>query len=114
EASTNSATRGIILRYSLVTGLTDLVDTNASVGPGAYEEMRSLALTPDGRFIAYVANTNGTSGATTCIKLWDAQTGLTTLASGNLSNAVPINSTCDWPAVDSSGRYVAFLSSATN
>ncbi|MDB6112114.1 MAG: hypothetical protein JWR69_3864 [Pedosphaera sp.] len=114
EASPNLATTGIILRYSLATGLTDLVSTNANVAIADYEDIESLTMTPDGRFIAFVANTNGTSGATTCINLWDAQTGLTTLVSGNLSNSVPVNSTCDWPAIDPSGRYVAFLSSSTN
>jgi Tol biopolymer transport system component len=71
-------------------------------------------MTPDGRFIAFIANTNGTSGTTTCAEVWDAQTGATTLASGDLSNSVPAGSTCDWPAIDPSGRFVAFLSSATN
>jgi len=114
EASPNVGMTGIILRYSLATGLTDLVSTNAAVSVAAYEDIENLMMTPDGRFIAFVANTNGSSGNTTCINLWDAQTGSTTLVSGNLSNAVPANSTCDWPAIDPSGRYVAFLSSSTN
>ena len=111
---TSYAATGLILRYSLQTGLTDLANTNASVATGAYEDIRSLDMTPDGRFIAFIANTNGTSGTTTCAEVWDAQTGATTLASGDLSNSVPAGSTCDWPAIDPSGRFIAFLSSATN
>ena len=110
----STAATGLVLHYSLQTGLTDLAHTNANATCGDYEDIRSLDMTPDGRFIAFVANTNGTSGATTCVKVWDAQTGATTLASGDLSNNVPAGSTCDWPTIDSSGRFVAFLSSATN
>ena len=110
----SASTAGVILRYDMGSGLTDLVHTNGAVATAAYEDIRSLDMTPDGRFIAFVANTNGTSGTPTCVCVWDAQTGTTSLASGDLSNAVPANSTCDWPALDSSGRFVAFLSSATN
>ena len=105
---------GIILRYNLGTGLTGIVSTNASVPAGNPQDVRSLDMTPDGRFIAFVANTNGLSGLTTCVYVWDAQAGTAGLASGNLGHAVPANSTCDWPVIDPSGRYVAFLSTATN
>ena len=118
EATTNTASipsgRGIILRFDQQTGLTDLVFTNANVPALSFESARSLDMTSDGRFIAFVANTNGTSGATTCIYLWDAQTRSTTLLSGDLNNNVPINSFCDSPVIDATGRFVAFLSSATN
>ncbi len=105
---------GLILRYNLQTGLTDLVNTNANVPTAAYEDIRSLDMTPDGRFIAFIANTNGTSGTTTCAEVWDAQTAATTLVSGGLSNSVPAGSTCDWPTINPSGQFVAFLSSATH
>ena len=108
---------GIILRYDRETGSTDIIHTNATViVPAAVEESRSLDTTPDGRFIAFVANTNVVSGtntfASTCLLVWDADAGTTVLASGDLSNAVPASSACDWPALDVSGRYVAFLSDA--
>ena len=105
---------GVVLRYNVGAGLTDLVHTNAAVAMTAFEDYRSLDITPDGRFIAFVANTNSTSGTTTCVCLWDAQTGAATLASGDVSNAVPAGSTCYWPTLDASGRSVAFASSATN
>ncbi|HOX57811.1 MAG TPA: hypothetical protein P5205_06300 [Candidatus Paceibacterota bacterium] len=105
---------GLILRYSLETGLTDLVHTNAAIHPSMARDIRNLAMTPDGQKIVFVASTNGTSGATTCILLWDATTGGTTLVSGDLGGQVPANSACDWPAIDASGRYVVFSSTATN
>ncbi|MGO8928153.1 MAG: hypothetical protein ACLQU3_14880 [Limisphaerales bacterium] len=120
----SSATAGLVLRYSLATGFTDLVHTNANVTTGSvnanvgipadYEDVHNLDMTPDGRFIALIANTNGTNGATTCVAVWDAQTGVASLASGDLSNNIPTGSICDWPALDASGRFVAFLSSAIN
>ena len=115
EASAPATTAGVILRYNLASGLTDLVYTNAFVPWGAYENIHNLDMTPDGRFIAFVANTNGTSGiTTTCIQLWDAASGIPTLVSGDLGNQVPTNSVCDWPVVDDSGRFVAFASNAGN
>ena len=92
-------------------------------GPGSHQcrhptgrlpGLRNLDMTPDGQRIVFVASTNGTSGATTCILLWDAATGAATLVSGDLSGQVPTNSTCDWPAIDPSGRFVVFSSTATN
>jgi Tol biopolymer transport system component len=110
----SALTPGIILRYNVGSGQTDVVNTNAYVPAMPYEDIHNLEMTPDGRFIAFVANTNGTSGATTCIYVWDAQTDAATLASGNLSNAVPAKSLCDKPVLSTNGQFVAFLSSATN
>ncbi len=107
-------TPGIILRHNMSSGQTDVVSTNAFVPAMPYEDIHNLEMTPDGRFIAFVANTNGTSGATTCIHVWDDQTGTATLASGNLSQAVPAKSLCDKPVLSTNGQFVAFLSSATN
>lgn len=110
--NSSAAYSGLILRYNLNTGQTDLVHTNATAATSAYESVRSLALTSDGRFIAFIADTN--NAPTTCVQLWDATTGLSTLASGDSNNLVQPGSTCDWPLVDPTGRFVAFLSDATN
>ena len=113
ESTTNaSGGKGVIQRYNLQTGFTDMVCTNASsisfaMQPGSY--CRNLDMTPDGRFIVFVVSTNSNS----YIYLWDGQTAATTLVSCDTNNAMPANSVCDWPAIDSSGRFVAFLSSAT-
>jgi len=75
EVSSNgpvgTATRGMVLRYNLASGLTDVVDMNANVPYLSFDTLHTLAMTPDGRFIAFVGNDNGTSGATTAIYLWD-------------------------------------------
>lgn len=105
---------GIILRYGLDTTVTDLVHTNAPTSIPAAENTRNLDLTPDGRLVAFVANTNGVLGTTTCVQVWDATTSVAKLASGDLAGAVPANSISTRPVIDPAGRYVAFLSSATN
>ena len=120
ETSTNPAavsfTRGLVLRFSLDTGLTDIVHTNAAVAyASGAEDIHNLDISPDGRFVVYIAN-NGTNNLaiTTSINLWDSQTGSNTLVSVNTNNTSSLNAICDWPSVDATGRYVTFLSSATN
>jgi Tol biopolymer transport system component len=106
---------GIILRFGLETGLTEVVNTNAYFPKTTvYQDIRTLSMTPDGRFIGFVANRNDNSGTTTCVDLWDAQSQATTLVSGDLAGNVATNSTCDWPTVDPTGRFVTFVSSAPN
>ena len=106
----NSSAPGIILRYSLQTGLNDIINTNAYVPQLSYELIHDLSMSPDGRFVAYV--TNGPTA--NAIYLWDAQTGTNTLVSVSLDNVNPANGVCDSPVVSSNGQYVAFISTATN
>jgi len=112
EASAGSI--GLILRYSVASGTTQIIYTNAAVPSTLYENVHSLEMTPDGRFVTFIANANGTVGTTTCVLLWDAQTATNVLVSGDLSNAVAAGSTCNWPTLDDAGRFVAFLSNETN
>lgn len=111
SAPTNS---GLILRYSLDTTTTDLIHTNATTSIPVAEETRNLDLTPDGMQVAFVANTNGVSGTTTSVQVWDASSGLIALVSGDLAGNIPPNSISTRPVIDPSGRYVAFLSNASN
>ena len=102
---------GMVLRYHRSTGLTDILCTNASVPVLPFENMHDLAMTPDGRFTAFVANTSGTS---TAIYLWDAQTGTNVLVSARQDNSGPANGLCESPVISSNGQFVAFTSSATD
>ncbi len=112
--TSSMATIGLILRYNPGTGLTEIVHTNANVvAATAADEMRSLDMTPDGEFIAFVANTNSARG-TTYIGVWDALTGETVLASGDLGSAPEYGAMVCWPTIDPTGRFVAFLSPVTN
>lgn len=113
-SGSSSLTPGVILRYNLQSATTDVVFTNAYVPQRPYEDIHNLSITPDGRFIAFIANSNSTPGSTACVLVWDAQTGIATLASGNLSNIVAAGTLCEKPTLSADGRFVAFLSSNTN
>lgn len=104
---------GVVLRYNLITGLTDVVNTNANAPVGAYQDLRTIDLSPDGRFVASVANID-TKGVNTLVYLWDADTGTNLLVSADVNDAAPVNGRSYAPVLDASGRYVAFLSDSTN
>ena len=99
-----------VLRYGLQTGLTDIINTNAMAPQLSPPVAHDLCMSPDGRFVAYLAN-NSTISAIYC---WDAQTGTNTLVSADLSNTNPAGGICDSPVISSDGRFVAFSSTGTN
>lgn len=103
----------LVLRFDVQGGGTEVIETNAaSISNGTFDGVQNLAMTPDGRFVAYVANALDTSGSTTAIRLWDGQTGTNLLVSADSTNGVAAGSLSDSPALDDTGRFVAFLSSA--
>jgi hypothetical protein len=108
--------QGVILRYhkQYGFGFTDLVATNAYVPSLQYEDINTLDITPDGRFVAFEAGTNSGSASGYFINLWDGQSGTVSLVSQKLSGAFATNDVCLWPRLDTTGRYVAFISSDTN
>ncbi|MGA2246294.1 MAG: hypothetical protein ABSH48_14955 [Verrucomicrobiota bacterium] len=110
----NSATaeRGLILRYNEASGLTDLINTNAYLQWGPLEAVQNLDMTPDGRFVAYVGNVNGSAGTNTAIYLWDAQSGTNILISANTNDVLPAGDFCDQPVLSTNGQYVAFFSAS--
>ncbi len=106
--------QGAILRYHLQSGVTDLVATNAYVPSLQYEDISTLDMTPDGRFIAFEAATNISSTPAFFISLWDGQSGTVSLVSQKLSGTITANDICLWPRLDTTGHYVAFISSDAN
>jgi len=107
--------RGIILRYGLDTGISDIIHTNVPVSIFTAEATRNLDMTPDGRLVAYTAVSNVTpTFSLTHISVWDSVSGLNTLVSASLSNTFVVGSVSTRPVIDPSGRYVSFLSNATN
>src|SRR4029077_7720892 len=109
-APTDVVGPAMVLRYNRGSGLTDLIQTNAYLPPAPPESIQNLGMTPDGRFVAYVANVSGNAGTNTAIYLWDAQTGTNLLISANTNHLPPAANFCDHPVVSSNGQYVAFLS----
>ena len=112
--SPHQNTPSAILRFDSQTGLTDLIETNAAVAvnSGNYESIQDLAMTTDGRFVAFVVNAVDNSGETTAIRVWDGQSGVSLLASGDATGDVLAGSFSDSPALSDDGRYVAFISTA--
>jgi hypothetical protein len=105
-ASSQSGPGGVVFRYNVATGATDIVCTNGSVADSLDREARNIDLSADGRFVAFTASDlslDGTS-VTNSIKLWDALSNTIALVSGGTTNAQ-----CDSPRLDQTGRYVAFL-----
>jgi Tol biopolymer transport system component len=104
---------GVVLRCHLPDGLTDVVNTNANAPTISYEDIRTVDMSPDGRSVAAVVNTDS-GGVNSAIYLWDADTGTNLLVSPALSNNVPASGSSYAPLIDPSGRYLAFLSNSRN
>jgi Tol biopolymer transport system component len=100
-----------IFRYNRETGSTDLVHTNAIISSTPNTD-RTLDMTPDGRFISFLANTNVGGKIVPVLLVWDAQTGTSTLASPNINGTA--SGPVEWPSLDATGRFVCFTSTATN
>jgi Tol biopolymer transport system component len=101
-----------VLRYNLVSGLTDIISTNAFVPMVNPEEFHELAMTADGRFISFVARNSSSPSSGSSIRRWDAQSSSTQLVSSNLSGGVTTFAFCARPVMDATGRYVAYVSNA--
>ena len=114
NANPGTNSQGLILRYNVSSGLTDIVSTNVNIPYQNVDNTHNLTMSPDGRFIAFIGNASDALPGTTGVYLWDANTGSNTLVSADPGGNVATNAICAWPSVDSTGRYVTFLSSATN
>jgi Tol biopolymer transport system component len=102
---------------------------SASPG-GAYASngaCSQLAMNADGRYVAYVcAATNIVGGHTysevggghdpafTNLYVWDRAVGVNSIASRNAAGNATANSGVSYPSLSADGRYLAFLSGATN
>jgi len=112
---TNNAT-DIFLR-DVAAGTTVLVSaaTNGASGNG---DSRSPAMTPDGRFVAFVsAASNLVPGDTNRIAdifVRDLRSGTTVLASVSATSAVANAASSEAPDITADGRYVAFYGTASN
>lgn len=102
---------GLILRYSIDTGVTDVVHTNALMFAGPPHDARTLDITPDGRFIAFIANTPLETNTVPAVLVWDAQSGTSAVATRNVTNGIA-SGWFEWPTLDPTGRYVCFTASA--
>jgi uncharacterized repeat protein (TIGR01451 family) len=112
----SSSPVGIWLR-DLQQGITEREDVNASGTSANGNGASAPAVSADGRFVAFLSNaTNLIPGATNGVEevyVRDRSTGQIMLASVD-NTGTPANQFCGIPAISADGRFVAFISLATN
>ena len=111
--TTTSTGVAVILQYDSTTGATAVVNTNGIGGSVDVDESYGPEMTPDGRFIAFARHEGSTNSGYASVHVWDAQLASDTLVSDN-GSGVPTNTTSHTPNISPDGRFVAFLSNATN
>jgi Tol biopolymer transport system component len=104
----------LVFVYDTVAQTNTLIATNGFPPWVQNDDVYGPEMTPDGRFIAFGQEEiiNGITNAS--VQLWDATTGTNALVSANLDGQVSSNSLSYAPAVTPDGRFVTFLSNATN
>jgi Tol biopolymer transport system component len=101
---------GVVLRYSMSSGATEILHTNAVVPPSTPRLIQTLDSTPDGQTVVFTAkgipffDTHQTS----TLLLWDGLAGTLETMSQDLPPPFGTNIVCRGPRVDRTGRFVAF------
>ena len=111
-SSAGSATPSMIFQYNTTNGTLATISNNGFPIWPQNDDVYGPEMSPDGRFIVFVATNHDAACLT--IQLWDAQAGTNRLVSAALDGSFPTNSDSDSPSVTPDGRYVVFTSNATN
>ncbi|MGA2243122.1 MAG: hypothetical protein ABSH11_13940 [Verrucomicrobiota bacterium] len=104
----------IFFLYDSLNRTTTMVSTNGYPPWPNCDDVYGPEMTPDGRCIAFVEFNIAGGTTNSSVRLWDRQTGTNVLVSADASGLWPSNSTSHTPALSQDGRYVTFLSDATN
>jgi Tol biopolymer transport system component len=104
----------VVFQFDSMTRLTTLIATNGYSPWVQNEDVSGPEMTPDGRFVAFAQKEFNGSSVFSTVQLWDAQTGTNVLVSADGTGAVATNSFSQTPCVSPDGRFVVFLSNATN
>lgn len=104
----------VILQNDLVSATTVIIHTNAYPPDLQGNNVYGPEATADGRFVVFASRvTNGVS--TFCaLRAWDRVSGTTTGISVRPDGVLGTNSTSIAPILSADGRYVSFISDATN
>jgi len=115
--STSSGGHAVILEYDTTLGSTTIISTNGLGALPDEDDAYGPEISPDGNYILYVQQETGSGGSAdapnSSVHVRDALQGLDILVSGN-DSGVPTNTCSRAPVMTPDGRYVAFLSNATN
>ncbi len=103
----------MILQFDSTTGITTVVNTNGIGGTVDLDDSYGPEMTADGRFIAFARHEGFLNSGYSSVHEWDAQLTADTLVSDS-GSGVPANTASCAPAISPNGRFVAFLSNATN
>ncbi|HLL72411.1 MAG TPA: Calx-beta domain-containing protein [Pyrinomonadaceae bacterium] len=115
---TNGATVDVFVR-NLQTGVTTLVSVNSAGTGSGNRESYAASMSADGRRVAFISNAtnlvaNDTNGSLSDLFVRDLRTGVTTLVSVNRAGTGSGNSVSVSPIISADGRFVVFMSMATN
>ncbi|WP_291042699.1 cell wall-binding repeat-containing protein [Herbiconiux sp.] len=97
-------------------GTTEIVSVDAAGMPGAGSSTES-SVSSDGRFVAFTSTsalTGATTGAASQVFVKDMTTGAVRLVSAGSDTGSPAAADASLPSISGDGRYVAFVSAATN
>jgi hypothetical protein len=104
----------IFFQYDLVNRTTTIVSTNGYPSWANCDDVYGPEMTPDGRFIAYVEYNIVGGKTNSSVRLWDRLADTNGLVNLDTSGLWASNNISHTPAVSDDGRYVTFLSDATN
>jgi Tol biopolymer transport system component len=98
-----------VLRYDFQTDTTQLLYTNAVALQNGTEGSGNLTMTPDGRFVVFVANNGTVAGSNSCLVRWDCETEQGKFVSLDPEGNLPASGDCLFPATDATGRFIVFF-----
>jgi Tol biopolymer transport system component len=99
-------------RHDVATGITEVIADDAVGNDISIGDDSGPAMTPDGRFIAFTRRPAGS--AISDVYVWDAEVQQSELVSLNHAGSGGGAGSSDTPRISVDGRYVTFLSRATN
>lgn len=99
---------GSIFRHHLQTGADDVL-LSKGVSTSSYKDANLIDASADGRYVAFVARSNGFF----TVVVWDAQSTTFSLASVKTNGNSISSGVCDFPRIDSTGRFISFFSTAS-
>ncbi len=113
-SAATSPANAYVFRHNIGAGTDELISSNAAPPEEDYRSTQTLDMTPDGRFITFIASTNVGGTTIPCVFRWDGQTGTTILVNIDINGGVPVGSVAESPLVDATGRYISFKCTGAN
>ena len=112
--STNGGGWVLVLQYDASNQTTEVVNTNGVPSWAFSDDLYGPEMTPDGRFVAFAQREGPTNSLHSSLHLWDNQLLADTLISADTNGAGSTTTLSRTPALSPDGRFVAFISDASN